>query len=226
MTTANITDFEVRDYNDFAHYGAANTDFDVRVTTNTGGSAAHNATSGGCLRLSLTNAATAAVMIGGAVIFQPDEGSPICLEARLRTSDASKSSIFCGLSDANTETNAVIIEDEDGTLNTVPTDAVGFLLEGEQDETWQAVGVKNNADHPQIALTEAADAEDDEFVTLRLEVNKDGDCYFYINGKRVYNQDAMLDATEKYAFVLGADGRETAYDVDLDMYDVRAPRAA
>ena len=89
------------------------------------------------------------------------------METRLRISDADKSSIFAGFTDDNAESGAVVIEDEDGTLNTVPTDAYGFLLEGEQDLTWQAVGVESNSDKTQAPMTNTADAADDTTQTLR-----------------------------------------------------------
>ena len=101
---------------------------------------------GGTGRLTLTNVQTAAaVMNGGAPSIEPEDTDAVVIEARVRVSDVDESSIFFGFTDADND--SVIIEDEDGSLNTVATDAFGFLLEGEQDETWQAVGVKNGADN-------------------------------------------------------------------------------
>ena len=139
----------------------------------------------------------------------------------------SVSSIFVGMSDANTESGAVVIEDEDGTLNTAPTDAIGFLLEGEQDETWQAVGVQNGTDNTQTALTGGADAADATVQTLRMELSPEnsGTVRYYIDGELVSTLTSQFRSSIVMAPVAASDARNSAYTVDYDYIYVTAPRS-
>lgn len=149
-------------------------------------------------------------------------GGPIEFSTKVRTSDADKSSIFMGLGDAETYANGIVIEDEDGALNTVPADAFGFLLEGEQDLTIQAVGVKAGADHPQVALTETEDFEDNVARQLKLEVVSNGAVRFLVDTALVHETAAGYFTTgtkaapKQYAPIIAVSGRGTALNVDWD----------
>ena len=168
-------------FEDFTGY---QTDVDAYAINNTVSGATASVTAigeGGVARIALEASDAQSANFATPVIWRPDKGGPLIVEARVRTSDASKSSMFFGLTDDLDDT--VIIEDEDGALNTVPADAVGFLLEGEQDGTWQAVSVKNNINGPQTPLGhDAFDAKDSRWQLLTLIVNESGDVKFYIDG--------------------------------------------
>lgn len=185
-------------------------------TNAAGGSQSVHDEHGGWKRHALTAAQTAACLTATGQVIRPDMGAPVTLEIYIRTSDADKSSIFFGLTDDKDEANAVIIEDEDGNLNTVPTDAAGFLLEGEQDLTWQAVGVKGGNDLPQVLLSEMDDAADGVVQVLGLQVWTDGTVLFFDNRRQVLKVDKMLDPTKTYAVAWSSDGRGTAHNVDAD----------
>ena len=207
---------------EFLRHYEANTNLPVNINVATGGTAAVVVEHGGALRLTLTAAETAGASAIGKVNLEPSKVTCVVVRARLRISDVSKASVFFGLTDADNDT--VIIEDEDGTLNTVATDAVGFLLEGEQEGAFQAIAVKNNSDSAQVLLDSVLDPVDGEAVELSLEAWKDGRARFIINGQVVADLKDFYDPTEQYAIALGADGRGTAHTVDYEWYEIGTER--
>ena len=203
---------------DFLKYPSTVTDtFGYRHTAGSGGSDSVIEEENGFLRLASTTATTADSMAAWGRVLRPDRGGQVHAEGILRASNVADGQIFFGLSDATTETGGVVIEDEDGTLNTAPTDAVGFLLEGEQDATWQAIAVKNGADSPQTLLTKGADAVAGVLQVLRLEVNEKGDVWFFIDGEEVLFVEEMIRPNIVYCAVFANGGRGTAYNADLDL---------
>ena len=163
-------------------------------------------------------------IIAGDVIIEPQYGGPVIVRARLRTSEADNSSIFFGLSDANTE-SGMIIENEDGSLATAPADAVGFLLEGEQDETWNGIWVNGNADGDLTPLGHNAyDAKDDRWQFLQLNVYRDGTVRWHIDGKLLAEKSKIIDPTEEFCIAVAADARGTAYNLDLSYLYYGFPR--
>jgi len=190
-------------------------------TGTSGATAAPLAINGGACRLTLGGDDADAAAVFGPLAFEPDESSIIAVQVRLRTSDADKSSIFIGFTDAVTDT--VVIEDEDGALNTVATDAFGVLLEGEQDLTLQTIGVQNDTDNAQAAIGSGtgdvapADILDSTWITVRIEAEaKDsGTMRVYLNGRLIATRTSFLRSSIIFAPVVSADDRGTAYTVDL-----------
>ena len=215
----NMSKGQVEWEQDFASYEAAVADYGLRLTDAGTGStdAAYNSDLGeGALRLAFAANNTAGSMVGGRTIIEPQYGGPIEVQARVRVSDVDVASVFFGLSDASTETNAVIIENEDGVLNTLPSDAVGFLLEGEEDTTWNGIWVNGDVDGDLTPLGHNAfDAQDGRYQMLHLQVYRDGTVRWYIDGALLAEKSKIIDPTEEYCFVLGGDARGTAYNVDL-----------
>ena len=212
-------------FEDFTGYQTAIDAFAINNTVSGATASALATGEGGVGRIALAANNTDVGNFATPVIWRPDKGGPLVVEARVRTSDSDKSSIFFGLTDDLDDT--IIIEDEDGTLNTVPADAVGFLLEGEQDETWQAVSVKNNVDGAQTPLGhDAFDAKDDRWQLLTLIVKESGGVKFYIDGSLQTEDfvDGLIRPNIRYCAVFGADGRGTAYNADLDYIYVCQPR--
>lgn len=169
-----------------------------------------------------------ATLIAWEQTWEIDEGAPIVMEVRLRTSDSDKSSIFVGFTDNNAESGGVVIEDEDGTLNTVATDAYGFLLEGQQDETWQAVGVDTDVDNTQAAMTNTTDAADDTTQTVRMEAHtvSSGTVLYYVDGILGSTRTSWVDTSLVLCPAVSCDDRGTAYNLDTDYVYVRAVRGA
>ena len=165
-------------------------------------------------------------ILAGELAWEVDEGHPVIFETRLFVTDADKASVFVGLTDANTE-SAMIIEDEGGTLLTTPDDAFGFMLEGEQDTTWQVMGVQNTVDNTQAVVVGADDAADSTIQTLRFEANPNdsGTVYHFINGLLVSTKTSWFRSSIVYCPALASDDRATAYTADYDYLYVCAPRS-
>ena len=185
---------------------------------------------GGWWRQYMTATDTDAAMIAGEVCWEVDEGHPLIMEVRLLVTDVDVASVFVGMSDANTETEALVIEDEDGTLNSVAADAFGFLLEGEQTtdpvQAWQAVGVDTDVDKTQAVVPNSG-AADSVVQTLRLEANPNssGSVLHFINGKLELSKTSWFDSSIVYVPVVNCDARNTAYYADYDYIYVCAPRS-
>lgn len=173
-------------------------------------------TPGGAQALNATAAETDVAEILGPLAFEVDAGVPIVAECELQVeTDASAvAAIFFGFTDRRNKTEEIAIEDEDGTLATNATDAVGFMLEREQDATWQAVSVHSDVDGAQTPLTDGPDIADDTWVKLRLEIGKDADTKFYINDKLMsHERSAAVSTDVRLAPVITIDGRNAAYTV-------------
>lgn len=219
-TAALLTEF----HQHFTGFRVNPEDYGLNLTATTGVSIARLDQSGGWLRIPLGASDAHAGMGGTPVIWQPNKGVPIVVRARIKTTLANKSSIFFGLSDADSETNAVVIENEDGTLNTVPANAAGFLLEGEQSLNWHSVAVKNNADAPLMQLGGARwEMKNQEPKLLQMEVNEKGTCRFYINGNFFEERKELIRPDIAYSAVFSADGRGSSYGADLDEIYVCQP---
>ena len=166
------------------------------------------------------------LIIAGEVAWEVDEGHPLIFEVRQYVTDADKASIFAGMTDANTE-SAMIYEDEDGTILSTATDVFGFMLEGEQDTTWQAVATDTDVDKTQDTLDNGADAADSVVQTLRLEANPNdsGTVHYVIDGELVETQTSWFDSSIVYCPAYASDDRATAYYAYLDYMYCSAPRS-
>ena len=153
--------------------------------------------------------------------LEADESGVMSMHTRIRSSDVSVSSIFVGWSDALTDT--VVIEDEDGTLATVATDATGILLVGEQDETWQTVGVQGDTDNAQAAIgsatndTTCKDAADSVWVSIDVQLDpaNSGTMRVYLDGQLVATRTSFFDSSVVLYPVVSVDDRNAAYTVDM-----------
>ena len=168
-----------------------------------------------------------AALIAGERMFEADEGFPLIFEAGVRSSTGNTTAAFLGLTDDPVETVAVVLEDEDGTLNTVATDAVGFMLEGEQDLTWQAMGVQNDVDNTQLALTLGADfaADTTQYVRMELNPNDSGTVLYFIDGLLVSTRTSYFRSEIVYCPAINSDDRSTAFNFDIDFIYASAPRS-
>lgn len=170
---------------------------------------------------------TDAVMLAGERAWEVDEGHPLIFETRLVTDDSSVSSISVGFGDDPNQTAAILFEDEAGTLASECADGFAFMLEGPQDETWQAVAVDTDVDETQVALTNGADAADDVVQTLRLEANPNdsGTVKYFIDGELVKTKTSWFDSAIVFCPVLSCDFRTSAINVDYDYLYVSSARS-
>lgn len=171
------------------------------------------------------------VSVFGPRAYEPNEAGRMWMQTRIRTSIIDAASLFIGFTDSDADT--VIIEDEDGTLNTVPTDAFGILLESEQDATWQTMGVGNDVDDTQAVATNIDDLAASTWTTIYIEAFEDGNTAktvvryrVRIDGKilRTASTDTegfVISAARSsiiYCPVVSADDRNTAYTLDIAEY--------
>lgn len=182
----------------------------------TGGSFAAANTPGGAIAMLTSTGEGDIAEIVGPLAFEADVG-PFSVECEIQveTDASSAAAIFFGFTDRKDATEEPAIEDEDGTLETDATDAVGIMLEREQDATFQAVSTANGTDGAQTALTGASDVADDTWVKLRVEVAKDASAKFYINDihQTLGDRTAAITSSVRMAPVITLDGRAAAVTV-------------
>ena len=188
------------------------------------------AINGGAGRIAIATDVGDALAVYGPLAFEPDECTVAAMQVRIRNSDHSVASVFVGFTDALSD--SVIIEDEDGTLNTIATDAFGILMEAEtvaDAERWQTIGVQNNTDNAQALVGSATDdvnvpanTVDSNWETIRIEgtAANSGTMRVYLedgnsNLGLVATRTSFLDSSIVYAPVVSADGRDSAYNVDI-----------
>lgn len=198
----------------------------------TGGTHTNANTPGGAFALTTSTGETDLVEILGPLVYEVDAGLPITVEAEImvETDTASCAAVFFGLTDRRDKTEETAIQDENGTLVTAATDAVGFMLEREQDATWQAVSVANDVDGAQTALTDAADVANDVWQKLQLSIvnNVDGtpEARFYIDGKLLsHTRTSPVTSSVRLAPVITLDGRATACIVWVRNFRALGPGA-
>lgn len=190
---------------------------------------------GGWWRHTVSTGETDDVLLSAELAWEADEGISLVFETRLVTSDTSASAVGVYMTDANTESAAVLpYENEDGVVASLATDLAGFLLEGQQDETWNAVGVQNDTDNTAVALTLGADSADAVVQVLRMELtpNSSGTALYYIGtagevggGTLVSTQTSWFRSGIVLVPMVGVNGRATALTVDYDYLFVQAPRS-
>lgn len=165
-------------------------------------------------------------VLAGQLAWEVDEGHPLIMEVRIRTDLVASAALFVGFTDAVADTGPPI-EDEDGTLAANAADAFGFMLEGEQDATWQAVAVDTDVLKTQDPLTDGADAANSVVQTLRLEANPNdsGTVKYFIDGKLVATKTGWFDSSIIYCPVVTTDGRTVQVLTDIDYIYVCAPRS-
>jgi len=184
---------------------------------------------GGAARLALAAADDDAGQFYGPLAFEPDESITCGMQVRFRVTDVSVSSVYVGWTDQNAG-NEVAIEDEDGTLATNATDAMGILLEGEQDGTWQTVGVQGDSDNAQTASSNISDLTDSEWTSVRVDVNAadSGTMWVSVDGVPLETSNttstvasganvttSFLRSSIVFAPTIGADARNSAYNLDV-----------
>lgn len=165
-------------------------------------------------------------VLAGELAWEVDEGHPLVFETRLLCNLVANSALFHGFTDAIEDTGPPI-KYEDAANGATAADAFGFMLEGEQDATWQAVAIDTDVHKTKEALTGATDAANSTIQVLRLEANPNdsGTVLYHIDGKLVATKTTWFDSSIVYCPVLTTDGRATAVNVDYDYIYAAAPRS-
>ena len=183
---------------------------------------------GGWWRMTLPAGGADALSIAGERAWEVDEGHPLIFETRLTTSSVTDFCICVGFGDdVDSDSLAILFEDEAGAIASNCADGFAFLVEGDQDATWQAVAVDTDIDKTQEALTLGADIAADTIQTLRLEANPNdsGTVKYFIDGELVATKTSWFDSSIVYCPILSTDDRDVAANVDFDYLYVMAPRS-
>jgi len=185
-------------------------------------------TPGGAFALTGTAAESDIMEILGPRIYEVDAGYPIVFEGevQVQTDASAAAAVFFGFTDRRDASEEPAIEDEDGTLESDATDAVGFMLEAEQDATWQAVSVANGTDGAQTVLSDAADYAVGTWQKLKVVIGNDGDTSFYIDDKLLsHTRSAAVTTSVRLAPVVTLDERNAAVTVWVRNLRVYGPGA-
>lgn len=193
-----------------------------------GATFARLAVNGGAGRITLAGDDADAVGVFGPVAYEPDEAGRMWMQARVRSSSVAAGALFIGFTDADTDT--VVIEDEDGTIQTVASDAFGVMLEGEDDGTWQTMGVGVDVDDTQYASSNISDLAAATWTTVHIEADNRGNTAHTVVRYRVRIDGKILLTSNSdgqgwtpsaarssivYCPVVSADDRAAAYTVDI-----------
>ncbi len=140
----------------------------------------------------------------------------LSFEARLQISAITNVQLFVGLTDqrASLEMPATL---SGTTYTTVATDAVGFLFDtAATTDTIRAVGVANDVDATHVDTGIAYVAATD--IVLRIEVDRNQNAYFYINGTLVATLASAIRGTVALAPIVcaRAAGDTVSKTVDID----------
>ena len=204
---------------------AAVADVPLQIPTSTGGSVAFKANGlGGGMELAVTAAQTAGITAYGNQWWRPDQSPYVFFGALLTIADADGGtnragapSIFFGANDA-VRTNAVVVENEDGTLEKATNipNLCGILLEGEQSLTYQAVVSNKNALSPLKPLGIADPARSGEKLWLGVRISDKGRAQFFVRGEEVLDEKDFANPEATYGIAIGIDGRGLATNVTVE----------
>ena len=210
---------------------------DWSVMIGTGSSLVDSALPGGIVDLVAGTNEGGAVQLVGPRAFEVDVGVPLEFEIDVNPSvDGSDlAAIFMGWTDANVAVE-IPIEDEDGTLETAATDAVGLMLEREQDATWQSTSVINGVDGAQTPLTAASDLVVGTWQRLRVVIGVSATADFYIGdydgnnnflgwsgGGSLETRSAAITSSVRLCPIISIDGRAAAFTLQVRNPMFRGP---
>jgi len=149
--------------------------------------------------------------LGTALIF--DISSSPEIECKVSITDVSGTFFYFGFSDANTETSpAATIDYADGTLAAAATDAAGFVCDADKGSS--SLYAASIATGGSVTGTDTGiDWTDGQTKTLRVQLNTDGDAYFWVDGVlKAVHQSAVTDVPLCAVFNFGTrdnDGSNT-----------------
>lgn len=152
------------------------------------------------------------------------------IQFRVRISQLTDAYVFLGFTDTIADVVEPPIESaESGDIVTSnAADAIGFMFDSRQDtQEWFAVGVANDVDAA-VQATGIAPVED-EWVTLRIEVDDDGAALFFING-RLIAQTVLEGITPDVAvtpiMMVSKTATAASMTMDLDYVHITMARIA
>ena len=155
----------------------------------------------------------------------------LVLETRVQLPDLDTKEIFFGLTSILSVDEQLedIVINASATTITIPADCVGFYLSSEltDDEDWH--GIHSGGTATASTTTTAVDLNDDavagEWQILRLEVDTNGTCRWYIDGDLKQTVKGACSTTTNLAVCLAAAANTTELAImDVDYLLVKANR--
>jgi len=160
--------------------------------------------------------------------FIPATQGTIIFECRAKMVTSISQGVFIGLTDQN-DADEVPIDNDDGTLTTTASDAVGFVYDSGEGTHWACCSVKADADGTQTDCEATDDPVLNTYQTFRITVESNGDTRYFINGKEVTvsgaARTAAITTTDPLAACVAQLANGTAGSVYVDYIYVSAGRA-
>ena len=183
--------------------------------------AVDHATNRHCALFTTDTTDNEASFLAGPLVWEDDQNA--VAEFRIKVTDVSAICLFVGFSDATFEaTPDMPIDYSGGTLAAAATNAVGIVMDGEDSVNGASsiVGVGVNAGALETAIDSATDWADGEWHTLRVELDPDGDAYFYLDGSAFgYMATAIASGTALCVIMAVANRGTSAETVYVDRVD-------
>lgn len=152
-----------------------------------------------------------------------EDDQNVVVEGKVLMSDISETMFGLFLTDATSEaTPDTPIDYSGGTLAAAATNAVGIIADGDDSVNGEGsiVGVGVNGGTLETAIDSATDWADAAWHTLRIELNPDGDAYFYLDGVSFgYMSTALTSGTALCALLCVANRGTAAETVYVDRVD-------
>lgn len=182
-------------------------------------------TPGGGVRLTTTNEDVHSCILETNVCFDVALMAPIVAEARVQFENLDTKQAFMGFSDIAIASDVPDLQTDlmtgaTTTLTLTASDLVGFYLDSEltDDEDWH--GVYNGGTTTGQTDSTAVDLNDDavagEWQNLRLEIDPNGTCRWYIDGKILQTVAGAVSTTTDLKFMIGV-GANTAAIETMDV---------
>jgi len=181
----------------------------------------HATYSGGCA-LVTTDATNNETNFLSTPLCWQDDYNCIC-EAKILLTDVSGVVLFFGFSDATSEaTPNMAIDYAGGVLAAAATNAVGIVCDAGDtvNGVSSIVGVGVNAGTLETAIDSGTDWADGEWHTLRVELDPDGDAYFYLDDTVFGYMSTAIASATRLCITYQSGNRDAAIDtIYIDRID-------
>ena len=135
------------------------------------------------------------------------------MEAKIANADVSASAFFVGFSSAQTfDSDTIAVMYSTTTITDIDgSDCAGFVYDPDGTDTDYIMGVAVKDGTAGTVVSYSSDApEDDETFVLRVTIDSDGDCEFWIDGNYVGRTETGITVATALCPYVGYINRETA----------------
>ena len=186
---------------------------------------------GGAVRLTGTNEAEKGCALTTDLIFSVPLNGPLVLEARVQTQALTARNFFIGFCGTLADDIAPPLASSTETHTLTATDLIGFHIDSSltAGATWHAVfnGGTTAGQTVSTSTTTGVVAVTGEYDVLRVEIDPNGTCRFFVNGnlESTVANGSTVTSTDLLAAIVGCCGTTTTItDLDVDYMKVTAQR--